>query len=382
MTVRHPLRIALVHVVAAIVVACRASESIRSAPAGASASSASLPAPVATPAAVPAGRILFYRLEAGEVEHYFTIGTDGSDERAVFTLEGCGCARWSPAGTHIWTMGSTGHGTFSFTTMRPDGTNRVVLEPPIETLNLGPAAASADGRWVAFDGWDETDPSRNGLYLGSPDLTDLSLVMANREGTVRTEPFGVTAAGPHVLFFAETGPVGDIAHAGSLFVVEAGGRGLRQLNPPGTLHGWTGEAAGSLSPDGRQVAFAADNAVYVASIAGGDAIQITDRGGFASAVSWSPTGEWIAYTRSDGAGSVVNLVSPDGRVQKAISADDGSDRAAGATWSPDGNHLLVQRTIDGRSNLWIMNLKGTFIGRVTDEPSTYRLFSWAPASGA
>ncbi|MDF2747143.1 MAG: hypothetical protein K0S98_1428, partial [Propionibacteriaceae bacterium] len=99
---------------------------------------------------VPAGRILFHRMGSDGVEHYFTINTDGTDERAIFDAEGCGCARFAPDGPQVWTMGSTGHGTWSFTTVEADGSDRVVVEPPIETLNLGPAAPSIDGDWIAF----------------------------------------------------------------------------------------------------------------------------------------------------------------------------------------------------------------------------------------
>ena len=333
--------------VAVAAVACQAAGSVPSSvPAGGSTS----PDPsetFATPAAIPKGLILFHRLEDDEVEHYFTIRTDGTDERALFTLQGCGCARWSPAGDHVWTMGATGHGTYSFMTMRPDGRDAVVMAPPIRTLNLGPAAPSANGDWIAFDGWDETDPARNGLYLGSPDLRDLRLVMTNPEGTIRNEPFGVTADGSRVLVFAETGRVGGIAHAGKLLAVETKGGASRQLNPVGTVHGWTGVAGGSLSPDGRQVAFAVDNAVFVSDIDGGEATRITDQGAFVSAVSWSPTGDWIVYTRHEEAGSLIALVSPDGNVQTAITSNEGSDEAAGATWSPEGHLHHVERSVDG-----------------------------------
>ena len=86
-------------------------------------------------------------LKADEVEDYFTIDTDGTDAIALFTLQGCGCARLSPDGTHIWTMGQTEHGTPPrLTTMRLDGSEREVFAPPSETLNLGPRRpARTDG---------------------------------------------------------------------------------------------------------------------------------------------------------------------------------------------------------------------------------------------
>ena len=62
------------------------------------------------------------------------------------------------------------------------------------------------------------------MYLGSSDLTDLRRVTPLPEGTVRTEPFGVTPDGSLVLFFADRG---QTEHAeGDLYVVNADGTGL------------------------------------------------------------------------------------------------------------------------------------------------------------
>ena len=337
--------------------------------------------PTVMPADVPAGRILFHRRGSDQVEHYFTINTDGTDEQALFTAEGCACATWSADGTRIWTVGATGHGTFSFTTMKPDGSDRVVISPPTKTLNLlAPGASSADGRRIAFDGWDETDPSRNGPYLASTDLADLRLVTPLPKGTVHVDPFGVTPDGSRVLFLAERG---DEPHpAGDLYVVNGDGSGLRQLNPPGTTHNFLDVPAGSLSPDGRRAAFGVDGRVFVVDIDGGEARPITDRADFVWAVSWSPTGTWITYSRKHGSTSVVSLVRPNGGDQKEISANDGSDQAEVGVWSPDAKYLLVQRGAPGASDLWIMDLDGTFISQVTHESSSYGTYSWAPASGS
>jgi Tol biopolymer transport system component len=377
------VRQALALVLALSLTACQGSSS-------ASTSSEVSPSRLASPdatatvarAEVPAGRILFHRVGSDGKEHYFTIKTDGTDEQGLFTAEGCGCAHWSADGTQVFTLSSTGHGTFSFTTIRPDGTNRVVLNNPINTLNLAPGASSADGHRIAFAGWDETDPSHNGLYIASPDLTDLRLVMRLPKGMLAVEPFGATREGSKIAFFGETGPDGDITHAGDVYVVNSDGSGLRKLNPQGTKIGSLGMPTVSLSPDGRRAAFGVDDAVFVIDLDSGEVRQITDRSGFVWAVSWSPTGEWISYTRQHGTTSVISLVRPDGTDQKEISAKDGSDETAGGAWSPKGDALLVRRGTDARHDLWIMDLDGKFIAQVTHEPSSYGTYSWAPAAGS
>jgi TolB protein len=129
-----------------------------------------------------------------------------------------------------------------------------------------------------------------------------------------------------------------------------------------------------------------DDAVWVVDLDGGEARQITPRTGFVWAVSWSPTGEWITYTRFHGRTSVVALVRPDGTDDHEITANDETDEANAAVWSPDGEYLLAPRdsdkTNDGPRDLWIMDLEGRWIGQVTHEPSNYATYSWAPASGS
>jgi TolB protein len=346
--------------------------------------------PTATPeitaksADIPAGVILFQRTGPDEVEHYYTINTDGTDEHALFSAEGCGCAQLSTAGTQILSIGDTGHRTWSLVTMDLDGSDQVVTDPPIATLNLFIGATSSDGRVLAFEGMDETVPSNTGLWVASPTLTDARQVTPLLEGWLAAAPVGVTPDGSKIVFFVETGSDHGADHAGNLFVINTDGSGLRQLNPSGTTNGDTGMPVASLSPDGTQAAFGVDDAVWVVDLEGGDARAITPRTGFAWAVSWSPTGEWLTYTRFHGPTTAVALVRPDGTDDHEITALDETDEANAAVWSPDGKYLLVPRDSDepddGLRDLWIMDLEGRWIGQVTREPSNYGTYSWAPAS--
>lgn len=356
--------------------ALAACSAVPASPSGSVAAEPSVAASAQVP--IPAGRILFMRKGQDGGEHYFTIKTDGTDEQALFDAEGCSCARWSADGTLVLTLGATEHGTWSFRTIRPDGSGDAVVPNPIETLNLAPGASSADGQLIAFNGWDETDPANTGLWVASPDLSDLRMVLPLQEGMLAIEPFGVTPGGSQIVYFADTGAQGETTHAGDIYVINADGTGLRQLNPPGTKTGFIGPAVISLSPDGQQAAFGLDDAVWVVDLAGGDARPITDQAGFAWAVTWSPSGDWIAYTRQHGSTSVISLVRPDGTDDHEITPNDATDEAAMPMWSPEGTHLLVRRGAGEDSDLWIVDLEGTYVGQVTNEPSDYALFSWGP----
>ncbi len=290
---------------------------------------------------------------------------------------------WSADWSQILAVGATGHGTWSLVTVDADGSDQVVIDPPIETLSLFVGASGADGRLVAFYGQDETDPSNNGLYTASRDLSDLELVAPLAEGWLEADPDGVTPDGSKIVFFVDTGPEGIVDHAGDVYVINTTGTGLRRLNPPDTRLLFLDAPVISLSPDGLQAAFAVqDDAVFVADLDGGEARPITPRGGPAWAVSWSPTGEWIAYTRQYGTSSVTSLVRPDGTEQHEISANDESDDQKTPVWSPNGDYLLVSRGKADHRDLWIMDLEGRYLGQLTHEPSTYGGFSWAPASGS
>ena len=271
-------------------------------------------------------------------------------------------------------------------TLNLDGSEKVVVDPPIETLNLFIGATSADGRVFAFQGMDETERTRNGLWIASPTLEDARQVTPLLKGWIAVGPFGLTPDGSKIAFFVDTGRDGGITHAGDLYVVNADGSGLRKLNRPGPRPGYMGMPVISLSPDGRQAAFGVDDAVWVVDLEAGEARAINPGIGFVWAVSWSPAGDRIAYTRFHGHTSVVALVRPDGTDDHEISALDETDEANAAVWSPDGQYLLVPRdsdkTVDGPTDLWIMDLEGRWIGQVTHEPSNYGTYSWAPASGS
>ena len=364
------------------VAACQGSGTSQPTP-SASGTEPTVPPDVTTNAAdIPTGLILFHRRGSDGVERYFTIKSDGTGERALYTAEGCECAKWSADRSQVMTIGPTGHGTWSLMTVQPDGSNSTVIEPPIETLNLFMGASSTDGRVIALQGMDETDPSRSGLYVASPDLSDLQLVTPLLEGWLAVEPFGFSPDAGKIVFFVDTGPDGAVSHAGDLYVINTNGSSLRRLNPPATRLPFLNVPPISLSPDGRQAAFGVDDAVWVVDLKGGDARRITDQTGFVWAVSWSPAGDWITYTRFHGSTSVISLVHPDGTDDTEISTVDEADEANAGVWSPDGSYLLVARdsdaSVDGPQDLWIMDLEGNYISQVTDEPARYGTYSWAP----
>ena len=140
----------LVAVASVIVAGCGAGTTASAAPSLSSGPTQPPPSPgattstFATQASVPAGRILFHRQASDEIERYFTINTDGTDERALYTAEGCDCAHWSADWTHVLTLGATGLGTWSFTTIRPR--QRQGGDDPVDQ-DAQPRPRRLHGRW-------------------------------------------------------------------------------------------------------------------------------------------------------------------------------------------------------------------------------------------
>ena len=333
---------------------------------------------------VPPGTIAFVRGGADGVQHYFTIRTDGSNERELFSAEGENGLRWSPDGTQIWTNAETESGRLRFVTMDADGSSHVVHVPSSETLNLAVGPATLDGEEIAFFGWDDADPDSSGLYIGSPDLSQLARVLALPDGVTAIDTLAFTPDGSGVLFWGQTGSDGVVTHAGDLFMVDADGTNLRQLNSDNILVGEVRGPPGSLSPDGGRASFAAfdrgsggaRSAAFVVSVDGGDVAPITDFSEGIWIASWAPVGDGIATWRWTNELTALSVVNADGTHARQLSG--GADKVGYGAWSPTGNYLVAGRGPDGHRDLWILDLEGRFVGQVTHEPSDYGLYSWQP----
>jgi WD40-like Beta Propeller Repeat len=111
-----------------------------------------------------------------------------------------------------------------------------------------------------------------------------------------------------------------------LFVARADGSGRRHVatvnhfDPPPT----------SWSPDSRRIAYVDRDGIRVVSAFGGRSTLVAStRGSLYGDLSWSPRGDWIAYTSSG-----IRLVSPDGKDGRYVAADGNT-----LAWSPDGLFL-------------------------------------------
>jgi len=340
--------------------------------------------------------ILFTRTLTGDAPRTFTIGIDGSEETELTDVHDC-CGLWSPDGRIITVPDTLASSRLLPATVNPDGTSYAVYNIGPPTVNLPPAGWSPDGNKTLFEGWDDTDPGRTGLYVSEGFDLAKAVPVQITQALVHDIPLEWSPDGTRLLLIQVTRCANGDCDGGDLYVVDSDGSDLTQLNPEGTFAPCCGPA--SWSPDGTQVTFGAPSldaagaadftrsAVYVAEADGSRVEAITEPGAFTEAARWSPDGEWIVFNKKSGPvgikGSDLYLIHPDGSGLKAITTGGSAGKSdqIGAVWSPDGTRLLFTSVPGGpvkRGDLWIVDVDGTGLTQVTDMPAQYFGYSWRP----
>lgn len=360
------------------VTACTATDGSGTAPAGAT-----------TPSGAELmGDIVFNRIGPGADLALFTIDLDGSDERQIRVLGDF--VTLSPDGSRFVGAVPGPDGRITPETFDLDGSGYAVLSIDDPTLQLGDVRWSPDGARILAQGWDDTDPSRTGLYaVSSSDGNDL--VRLTEPADSVDYPVIYSPDGTKVLFGRDAPPYN---HHGpmTLMAVGADGSHLVRLNPPGTTSGLTfSTGSASWSPDARQVAFVASRgsfqhdprAVFVTDADGNHARRITPWNNSLIA-QWSPDGTWITFdmSRSEGPHDLF-VVHPDGTERTQLTASEDGLFSFGPAWSPDSSTLLFVRGAGefDDTELWTANVDGTELAQVTHQPGEYGGYAWLPAPG-
>jgi Tol biopolymer transport system component len=275
-------------------------------------------------------RIVFQRAEGGEDEtSVYVVNADGSDEQLL--AAGAGAGRWSPDGSEVSIFccddGMVAH-------IVDVGTGDVRgLEPPDPTLETNCGLAwSPDGERLACESFGVDDPSRNGIYtIRASDGGGLTRITSNPDGSDIAGDYSPDGTRLVFMRFEEDRPVG-------LFVTNVDGSGLRRLTPTDMILDDSGHA-GSWSPSGDDILFVARSAedrhkaIWIVNADSGSPEQLPitpvcggqpDPGEFGCySPGWSPDGEKVVFTRSDGSIESIHMVNADG--SGLIQVTDGED---------------------------------------------------------
>ncbi len=246
------------------------------------------------------GRIFFTRAggKYGD-ETIFSANADGSQERQLSKAGLLCCPRLSPDGTRLTVMTESqpASGPITGGTMATDGSDFVRFPFTEGTLNLVPQAWSPDGTRIAFEGWDDADPSRNGVYTarypGGDDVVRVSSV-----SKVHDIPADYSPDGKRIVFFREADAAPrDVG--GSLWIVNSDGNNARQIETGETVPNWWAR----WSPDGSKILFASartktPGALWTVNADGSNLTKLFEdpEGRFPITPTWSPDASQIMFS--------------------------------------------------------------------------------------
>ena len=290
------------------------------------------------------GTILFTRAggKYGD-ETIYTANADGTNERRITDFGATCCPRWTSDGNQILIAELDPDGKRITTgIINPDGSLDHKVPLPPGTLNLGPGTWYPDGTRIAFQGWDDTDPSKTGIYIGrASDGGDLVRVTSNPQDGGDL-PMDVSRDGTKIFFFRSVEGFPSIGDQldGSLFVVNADGTDLHRVTPANMPVEAPGNSGGRLSSDGRWIVFTSSGVIWKVHSDGSGLMKVFEDpdGGQAITPTWSPDGRFIMFgldppntlaTVDEAPANVVDVIRADGTELTPVVATDDWKREPG-----------------------------------------------------
>jgi Tol biopolymer transport system component len=245
---------------------------------------------------------------AGSQGHLLFTKTAGADIQTIYTMSGqrdrrltapgdfCCLLRVSPDHQRILVMAGVDDSVGG--TINLNGGDFQPLKNPDPTLNLVPQAWSPDGSRIAFEGWNDADPGRTGVYTARASDGSARVRVTRRPGSSHDEPLDYSPNGKWLVFyrFATVDP--DAQVGGSLWVVGVDGSDAHQVAGPNTRPApWA-----RWSKDSRRILFANERT--------------------------APSGALWA-------------IAPDGTQLTKLFSDAQGRFPLDPAWSPDGSHIIV-----------------------------------------
>ncbi|MFL5608505.1 MAG: protein kinase domain-containing protein [Gemmatimonadaceae bacterium] len=149
-------------------------------------------------------------------------------------------------------------------------------------------------------------------------------------------------------------------------------------------------AAHAAAPSTSRIAFVTDRdgpdpegnlgnqEIYVMNADGTDQRRLTTDKGIDSSPALSPDGTRIAFTSQRAGGFDIFVMNVDGSDQRQLTSF--TERGLGAidpTWSPDGRRIAFNTRVK-EIDIWVINVDGTGLVKLTDDPAGARAPAWSP----
>jgi TolB protein len=261
--------------------------------------------------------------------------------------------RVSPDGQRIAFVLRTTDGNSGLYIVGADGTNLRRLSNGDDDM----PAWSSDSKKVAFRRWGKAETQ--------------SLVVINADGTGE-RVINTGQKSNQCPSFSPDGKQFVLSLDGEIgfgiFIINADGSNPRKVS----AGGWP-----AWSPDGKQIAFngnadpASPNRIFVVNADGTQKRQVSTGDGAHECAAWSADGKRIAYQASlrdkatGKSNALVRVVNVDGSGDVAVGTHSRPYLDEMPSWFPDGKHLTIQSDRDGAMAIYIIDLNGKTLARVT-----------------
>ncbi len=248
-------------------------------------------------------------------------------------------------GPLVFVSDSAANGHQDLFTSQADGTGRINLTGENQLYNVYAAAASPDGRTIAYE-------------RGGAEQNEIWLMDADGSGKQALTDGSQAASSPT---FSPDGARVAFALAGSVVSTDLDGSDLQTISDAGT--------APEYSPDGTRVAFnrsdpAAGSRIWVRTL-GGAEVALTTYNDTAGRPSWSPDGSLLLFWHDAGDVQGLYTMAPDGDDLQLLAAG-GFFAFRSYAWSPSGTRIAYTSNVSGNEEIWVMDADGSNAAQVTD----------------
>lgn len=249
------------------------------------------------------GHLLFTRTRGNDVQTIF-LATSSGERRVTASGAYCCLLRISPDHQRILVMpGGDIRPPVTGGTINLAGGDFKRLELVDPTLNLVPQAWSPDGTRIVFEGWDDSNASRTGIYTANAANGADLVRVTSRPGVHHDIPLDYSPDGKRLVFYRSVGVDPNPYVGGSLWVVGVDGSGLHKIAgaaaPPAPWARW--------SRNGSRILFANERTTPSGAIwtVRQDGTRLTKvfadrRGRFPITPVWSPDGTQILFALDPG----------------------------------------------------------------------------------
>ena len=267
-----------------------------------------------------------------------------------------------------------------------DGTGQTILTSGGSVLDDNPVY-SPDGSKIAFN---RNIGFTTDIYVMNADGTNvvaLTTATPQLDFSINVHP-SWSPDGSKIAFTSNR----NGQRKSEIWVMNANGTGLVQLTTNiqlGTDGGgpvFSVDGAPAWSPDGSRIVFystrdgLADTELYVMNADGSNQTRLTDNIADDRNPAWSPDSQRIAFDLNGTSNIGLNIINRDGSNLVNV-VHDGFN----PSWSPDGGRFVftaLDPNNDFKPAVYTINVDGTNKTKLTNNFSSSRAPSWAPASSA